>query len=56
MKTSSNFKMAKQTKIMLALTKFRSSEAKTNFRKLMIESQLYGSVTAKPSKGDGDNS
>lgn len=56
MKTNSTFKMAKQTKIMLALTKFKNSEAKTNFRKLMIESQLHSSVSIKPLKADSDNS
>lgn len=56
MKPNSNFKMSKQTKVMLTLGKFRNSESKTNFRKLMIESQLYGNLTVKTSKSESDSS
>ena len=56
MKTTSSFKMSKQTKRSLALSNFRNQEEKTNFRKLMIQAQLYSNVILKAPKQEVDNS
>lgn len=56
MNATSNFKMSKQTKRMLSLSKFRSPEQKNNFKKLMILAQLSGAVVTKLPKGaESDN-
>jgi|GEM_PF-2666662 len=56
MNATSNFKMSKQTKRTLALAKFRSSDHKNSYKKLMILAQLTGLVVTKlPKSTESDN-
>lgn len=51
MNADKNYRMTKQTKIMLALSKFKSAEDRNTFKKLMIQAELIAKntkfVTAK---------
>ena len=49
MKTDKNFKLSKTTKRMLALGKFKTTEDRNNFKRLMIQAE-YSEVLAKLAK------
>jgi len=56
MKPNNNFKLAKQTKRCLSLFTFKSKDAKSTYKKLMIEAQMYSLVAPKTIKPEADNS
>ena len=58
MKTNSDFRLSKSTKRMLALSKFKSPEQRTAWKKAMIQAELSDkaarSIKIREPKGDNE--
>ena len=50
MKPTANFKLSKQTKRTLALTKFKSEEQRSQWKRAMIDAELTAAMMPKLSK------
>ena len=58
LKPTASFKLSKQTKRTLALTKFASEEQRSQWKRAMIDAQLsaqFQPKREKPRKGEGSN-
>lgn len=52
MKTNSSFKLSKAIKRRLSLFKFKNTQEKNTYKKLMIQAQLFENISTKTSKND----
>lgn len=54
-KTGKDFRMSKQTKVMLALSKFKDAQSRGNFKRAMIDAQSTAqSASRTMQKGSND--
>ena len=50
LKPTANYKMTKQTKRTLALSRFESEEQRNAWKRSMIQAELYGALAPKKEK------
>jgi len=52
MKTNSSFKLSKEIKRRLSLFKFKNTQEKNMYKKLMIQAQLFENIPTRTEKND----